>query len=66
MKVKLKRNEDELRGATRDLRKELSRRKKLAGRHVNMKNEWWKKKMSDLPLSNSARSRTVRALELCV
>ena len=44
MKVKLKRNEDELRGATRDLRKELSGRKKLAGLHVNMKNEWWKKK----------------------
>ena len=49
MKVKLKRNEDELRGATRDLRKELSGRKKLAGRHVNMKNEWWKKNVRLTP-----------------
>ena len=49
MKLKLKRNEDELRGATRDLRKELSGRKKLAGRHVNMKNEWWKKKCPTYP-----------------
>ena len=49
MKVKLKRNEDELRDATRDLRKELSGRKKLAGRQVNMKNEWWKKKCPTYP-----------------
>ena len=49
MKLKLKRNEDELRGTTRDLRKELSGRKKLAGRHVNMENEWWKKKCPTYP-----------------